>query len=143
MVVQGQVLLPNNLHQNPPSPARSELAVEDLLPGAKIELALGDGDDQIAAHDLALHVGVGVVFAGAVMVVLGGRCVWRQLLQPQVIVAVQPAKMTLSDTPGWASPARAMLPGQKKAGPVPLRHVGAGSDIGVFTTRLSVRIQRN
>ena len=53
------------------SPAAVEFAVEDLFPRAEIEFAFGDGDDDFAAHDLAFHVGVGVVFAGAVVVVGG------------------------------------------------------------------------
>ena len=50
-----------------------ELAVEDLLPGAEVELAVGDRHDHLAAHDLPLQVGVGVVLAGAVVVVLADR----------------------------------------------------------------------
>jgi hypothetical protein len=36
-----------------------------LFPGAEIEFAFGDGDDDFAAHDLALQMSVGVVLAGA------------------------------------------------------------------------------
>ena len=64
------VLLPNDLDQHPLAPAAVELAVEDLLPRAEVELALGDGHDDLAAHDLPLQVGVGVVLAGAVVVVV-------------------------------------------------------------------------
>jgi hypothetical protein len=61
------LLLPNHLHQHALRPSSVELAVKDLLPGAEVELAGGDGDDDFAAHDLPLEVGVGVVFAGAVV----------------------------------------------------------------------------
>ena len=58
----------------------------DQLPGADIEFALGEGDDDFAAHDLALHVSVGVVFASAVMLVLRRRFVRGEFLQPDVVV---------------------------------------------------------
>ena len=61
--------LPDHLDQHPLRPSAVELAVEDLLPGAEVELAVGDRHDDLAAHDLPLHVGVGVVLAGAVVVV--------------------------------------------------------------------------
>ncbi len=57
--------------------AAVEFAVEDLLPGAEVELALGDGHHHLAAHDLAFHVGVGVVLAGAVVLVLRNGLVGR------------------------------------------------------------------
>src|SRR5436305_6543179 len=62
-------LLPNHLHHHPLRPSPVELAVEDLLPGAEVELAGGDGDDNFAAHDLPLEMGVGVVFPGAVVAI--------------------------------------------------------------------------
>ena len=66
-----------------------ELAIEDLHPGAEVEAAFRHGDD-FAAHDLAFHVGVGVVFAGAVVGVALGRFVERgQLLQPLFVIGVQ------------------------------------------------------
>ena len=70
-------------------PAAVELAVEDLLPRAEVEPALGDGDHDLAAHDLALQVGVGVVLAGPVVAVRGVRLVRRELLQPRVVIVVQ------------------------------------------------------
>src|ERR1700722_7581126 len=59
-----------------------EFAVEDLFPGAEIELAAGDGDADFAAHDLALLVGVGVVFAGVVVLVLRRRGVGGEFFEP-------------------------------------------------------------
>src|SRR5262245_56439415 len=64
---RSRVSLAEDLDQDSLRPAAVELAVEDLLPGAEVELAVGDGDDDLAAHDLPLHVGVGVVLAGAVV----------------------------------------------------------------------------
>jgi hypothetical protein len=71
-------------------PAAVELAVEDLFPGAEVELAVGDGHDDLPAHHLPLHVGVGVVLAGAVVGVALGRSVeGSELLQPLLVVLVQ------------------------------------------------------
>ena len=63
------MLLADDLHEHPLRPAAVELAVEDLLPRAEVELPLRDRDHDLAAHHLPLHVGVGVVLAGAVVVV--------------------------------------------------------------------------
>src|SRR5687767_1842047 len=68
-----------------------EFAVEDLFPGAEVKFAVGDGDDDFAAHDLAFEVGVGVVFAGAVVVVLGGGGVGSEFFEPDFVVMVQSA----------------------------------------------------
>jgi hypothetical protein len=83
--------LADDLDEDPLRPVAVELAVEDLLPGAEVELALGDGDDDLAAHDLAFEVGVGVVLAGAVVgVPLRRRVERRQAFQPRLVVGVQP-----------------------------------------------------
>ena len=63
-------LLADDLHQHALRPAAVEFAVENLLPRAEVELAVGDGDHDFAAHDLPLQVGVGVVLAGAVVAVV-------------------------------------------------------------------------
>ena len=77
------MLFANHLHQHALGPAAVEFAVEDLFPGAEIELALGDRDDDLAAHDLAFHVGIGIVFARAVVLVALGRRIERgQSLEP-------------------------------------------------------------
>src|SRR3974390_1537079 len=55
----------DDFHQHALLAPAVELAVEDLFPRAEVEFAGGDGDDDFPAHDLALPVGVGVVFAGA------------------------------------------------------------------------------
>jgi hypothetical protein len=66
-----------------------EFAVEDLFPRAEVELAFGDGNDDLAAHDLAFHVGVGIVFAGAVVLVLGSGRVGSELFEPDIVVVQQ------------------------------------------------------
>lgn len=61
-------LFADDFHQHPLSAPSVELPVEDLLPGAEIQLALGDGVHGFTSHDLPLHMGVGVVFAHIVPV---------------------------------------------------------------------------
>ena len=57
-----------------------KLAVKDLFPGAEVEFARGDRDYYLAAHDLSLHMCVGVIFAGAIVLILRNRFVRRQCL---------------------------------------------------------------
>jgi hypothetical protein len=66
------------LDENPLAPPAVEFSVEDLLPRAEIEFLFPDGHYDFVAHDLPIHVGVGVVLAGAVMAVLRGRGVGCQ-----------------------------------------------------------------
>src|SRR5262249_558753 len=89
-VTSSDMLLPDDLDQHALRPAAVELAVEDLLPRAEVQLALRDRHDDLTAHDLPLQVGVGVVLAGAVVVVHAGVRVERgQPLQPLLVVPVQ------------------------------------------------------
>jgi len=72
-----------DLHQYPSGPVAVELAVKYLFPRAEVELAIGDGHDHLAAHDMAFQMGVSVVPVGAVVVVDIGVGIERgQLLQP-------------------------------------------------------------
>lgn len=57
-------LLPNHLDQHPLPALAIKFAIENLLPGAQVQLAFGDRHDDFPAHDGALEVGVGVVFTG-------------------------------------------------------------------------------
>src|SRR2546426_11023112 len=70
-------LVSDYLNQHPFSPASVEFTVENLSPRAEIEFALRNCDDDFAAHDLELEVGVGVVLTGAVVPIGGVRCVVR------------------------------------------------------------------
>ena len=49
-----------------------EFIIENLFPGAEIELAVGDGDDGFSAHDRAFEMGVGVVLKAVVPVLVIG-----------------------------------------------------------------------
>ena len=85
-----QSSISNHLHQHALRTAPVELPVKDLLPGPEIQLPLGDRDDDLAPHHLPLHVGVGVVFAGAVVAVaIWGGVEGGELLEPLLVVLVQ------------------------------------------------------
>src|SRR5678815_4608826 len=66
-------LLSNNLNEHPLAASSIEFAVKDLLPRTEVELAATDCNHHFPAHDLTFHVRVGVVFAGAIVQILGGR----------------------------------------------------------------------
>ena len=53
-----------------------------------MEFSLGNRHHHLTTHDLALHMGIGIVFV-AVMTVLTHRFVRSQALQPLFIVVVQ------------------------------------------------------
>src|SRR5262245_16288644 len=55
-------LFADDFDQNSFLAAAVEFAVEDLLPGTEIQLAICDGNHHFTAHDLALDVRVRVVF---------------------------------------------------------------------------------
>ena len=83
-------LLPDYFHQDSLGSATVELAVEDLLPRAEIEFSLRDGDHHFPAHDLSLHVTVGVVFAGSVVGVSLGRGIeGGETFQPLLVILVE------------------------------------------------------
>ena len=86
----GNRLLSNDLHEHSFAPAAVEFAVENLFPGTEIQSALGDRDDHFAAHDLTLQVRVGIVFAGTIVAISGGRLVWRQFFKPNLVIVVEP-----------------------------------------------------
>src|SRR5215470_10939891 len=81
-----RTLLPNNLHQNALAPSSVKLAVEDLFPGAEVQLSASDRDDHFASHDLAFYMRVGIVLAGIVVPVLFCRFMRRQLFEPNFVI---------------------------------------------------------
>src|SRR5436190_23774820 len=96
-------LLAEDLDNQPLRAAAVELGVEDLLPRAEVEPALGDRDDRLVMDEQVLQVGVAVVLAAAVVAVvalvgkeLAGDLVrrllptrWRDLVQPLERVCVE------------------------------------------------------
>ena len=65
-------LFTNHFDQDTLGAAAIEFAVEDLLPRAEVELAVGHSDHHLAAHHLALVMRIAVVLAGAVVMVPHG-----------------------------------------------------------------------
>jgi hypothetical protein len=78
--------LTNNLHEHtlPSSPIK--LAIENLFPWAEVQFAFRDGNNHFAAHDLAFHVSIGVVFTCSIVVIKIYRLMRRQFLQPNFVV---------------------------------------------------------
>src|SRR5205823_12668268 len=56
-------LLADRLEQDALAPPAVELGVEDLLPRAEVEAAVGDREHDLVGHELALQVRVRVVLA--------------------------------------------------------------------------------
>jgi len=92
-----QFLLADDLDEHPLAPAPIEFTVEDLLPGAEVKFASGYGDYHFTAHDLPLHVGVGIVFAAVVVSILVDRLVGGELFEPRGVVAMEPAFVVVNE----------------------------------------------
>src|SRR5690349_7892510 len=82
-------LLADDLHEHALASISVKFAVKDLLPRTEIELAVGDRDHDFASHNAALQVGIGVVFARAIVLVSRDRLVRRKSFEPLVEIAVQ------------------------------------------------------
>ena|SRR6266850_5189431 len=82
-------LLAYDLHEHPLAAAAIEFTVKYLLPRSEVEFGFGYGNDDLAAHDLAFEVSVGVIFSGPVVFVLRGWFMRRQLFQPDIVVKEQ------------------------------------------------------
>src|SRR4051812_45973463 len=75
--------LAHGLEQNSFGTLAIPLAVEDALPGAEVEAAGGDGDDDLVADREGAEVGGGVVLARAGVVPVVARAPGRDaVLQP-------------------------------------------------------------
>src|SRR5262245_35860688 len=70
--------------------AAIKFSIEDLLPWTEIQLAVGNGNDDFASHDLAFDVGIRIVFARIVVPVLIDGLVRHQSLEEIVVVLEQP-----------------------------------------------------
>lgn len=84
-----QWLVSNYLDQHALAPSAIEFAVENLFPRSEIQFALADCDDDFPAHDLPLQMGVGVVFAGPVVSIAGGRRMRSQFFQPKFVIVME------------------------------------------------------
>src|SRR5947209_18299456 len=94
----GRALFSNNFDEHALGPATIKFAVEDLLPRPKIELAFGDRDADFTAHYLPLEMSIGVVLAGAVMLILRSRRVRRELLEPFLVLVMQSAFIVVDES---------------------------------------------
>src|SRR6266550_5454027 len=70
------LLLPNYLHQYSLSSTAIKLAIEDLLPWAKVQLTVRDSHNHFATHHLSLDVSIGIVFTRQIVMVRAQRFVW-------------------------------------------------------------------
>ena len=86
----------DHLDQHALAPLPVELPVEDLLPGAEVELAAGDGDHDLSAHDLALQVRVAVILARPVVFLPADGLMGGQLFQPPIVVLME-ARLVVVD----------------------------------------------
>jgi hypothetical protein len=82
-------LLADNFDKDAFAPVSVEFAVENLFPRPEVEFAFCNCDDDFAAHDLTLEMGVSVVFAGAIVSIGGCRRVRRQFFQPLLVVMMK------------------------------------------------------
>ena len=94
------VLFPNDLDQHPFLPPPIELAVEKLLPGAKIQFAICHSHYNFTAHHLAFQVRIGVVFARAVMKILADGFMRGEFFQPGFVIVMQPALIVVDEDRG-------------------------------------------
>lgn len=79
----------NYLDEHSLAPSAVELAVENLFPRPKVQFAFADRDDDFAAHDLTLEVGVSIVFASAIVAISGRRLVRREFFQPDLVIVME------------------------------------------------------
>jgi hypothetical protein len=78
----------DDFHQDPLSSFAVEFAVEDPFPWAKVERSVRDGDDDLATHDRAFEMGVGIIFE-SIVPILAVRFLGRQRLEPFLEILVQ------------------------------------------------------
>src|ERR1700730_16367597 len=62
-------LFANDLDQDALTAPSVELAIKNLLPRTEVEFTCRDRDHNLPPHNLAFHVGIGIVLAGSVMAV--------------------------------------------------------------------------
>ena len=94
------LLFPDYLDQHSLFSLAVEFAVENLFPRSEIQFAFSNRDDNFAAHDLTLEMGVGVIFASPVVSIGAGRSVRRQLFQPQIVIVMEPRFVVVDEYRG-------------------------------------------
>jgi hypothetical protein len=82
-------LFADDLDQHALAAPSVELAIKNLLPRTKVEFTRRDCDYNLPPHDLALHMGIGIVLAGSVVTVARDWLMRCQPFQPSFVVGVQ------------------------------------------------------
>ena len=98
-VAKNNPLITDDFYQDPFSAAPVKLTIKNLFPRSEIQLAPRYGHHHLPAHDLPLHMGVGVVFPH-VVAVLGDWCMGGQLLQPDLVAVMQPGLIVIDEDAG-------------------------------------------
>jgi hypothetical protein len=86
--IQAGCLFADDLDENPFLPFSVELSIEYPLPGPEVQLATGNSDSNLPAHNGAFQMGVGVVFV-SVMLVPGVGFFGRKPFEPDLKVMMQ------------------------------------------------------
>jgi len=87
----------DDLDEHALSSSPVELAVEDLLPRAEVELPTRDRNHYLPPHHLALEVRVPVVLPRPVVEVLRDRFVRCEPFQPTLVVIVEAALVVVDE----------------------------------------------
>ena len=61
------ILLAHDLHEDSFASSAVEFVIENVLPRAEVQLAVGDCHYNLAPHDLSFVVSIGVVFSSTIV----------------------------------------------------------------------------
>ncbi len=76
------MLFADDFDERPFLPAAIELAVKNLFPRTEVQFSGSDRHYHLAPHNLAFHVGVGIILARAIVTVLRDWGMRRELFEP-------------------------------------------------------------
>jgi len=85
--VQPRGSLTNRLHEHALPAPPVKFAIENLLPRAKFQFAIGYRDNDLTAHDLSFEMRVGIVLTRSIVLILADRLVRGRLFQPDFVIA--------------------------------------------------------
>ena len=85
-----RISLPDELYQHPLLTPSVEFPVENLFPRPEIKLAICDRNHDLASHDLPFQMGVPIILPCPVMPIPRDRFMRGKLLQPVVIILMEP-----------------------------------------------------
>ena len=91
--------LADDFHQHALATQAVEFAVENLLPRAEVEAAVGHGNHNLPAHNAAFEVGVGVVLR-TIVTVLVVRFFRRELLKPLFEIGMETTFVVIDEDAG-------------------------------------------